>query len=58
MSTWALKEMVQDKVVAGKKALGAWFQRCRVEVGGIGTGMFKNMMSLLVESSMLYSVWS
>ena len=23
-----LKEMVQDKVVAGKKALGAWFQWC------------------------------
>ena len=49
-----LKEMVQDKVVAGKKALGAWFQWCRVEVGDIGTGTFKKLMSSLVESSMLY----
>ena len=36
-----LKEMVQDEVVAGKKALGAWFQWCRVEVGDIGIGKFK-----------------
>ena len=52
------REMVQDKVVAGKKALGAWFQPCRVEVGDIGTRTFKKLMSSLVESSMLYSVWS
>ena len=53
------KEMVLDKVVAGKKALGAWFQRCRVEVGDIGIGTFKKLMSSLVESSMLYGaeIW-
>ena len=33
-----LKEIVQDKVVAGKKALGAWFQWYGVEVGDIGIG--------------------
>ena len=54
-----LKEMVQDKVVAGMKALGAWFQRYRVEVGDIGIGTFKKLMSSLVESSMLYGaeIW-
>ena len=54
-----LKEMVQDKVVAGKKALGAWFQWCRVEVGDIGIGTFKKLMSSLVESSILYGteIW-
>ena len=54
-----LKEMVQDTVVAGKKALGAWFQRCRVEVGDVGIGTFKKLMSSLVESSMLYGaeIW-
>ena len=40
-----LKEMVQDKVVAGKKALGAWFRRCRVEVGDINIGTFKKLIN-------------
>ena len=54
-----LKEMVQDKVVARKKALGDWFQQCRVEVGDVGTGTFRKLMSSLVESSMLYGaeIW-
>ena len=45
-----LEEMVQDKVVAGKKTLGAWFQRCRVEIGDIGTGTFA--------CGVLHAVWS
>ena len=42
-----------------KKALGAWFQRCRVEVGDVGIRTFKKLMSSLVESSMLYGaeIW-
>ena len=48
-----LKEMVQDKVVTGKKALGAWFQRCRVEVGDVGIGTFRKLMSSLVECTEL-----
>ena len=31
-----LDDMVEDKEVDGKKALGAWFQRCNVEMGGGG----------------------
>ena len=30
-----LNDMVEEKVVAGKKAVGAWFSQCRVEVGDI-----------------------
>ena len=29
-----LNDMVQEKAMADKKALGAWFSQCRVEVGG------------------------
>ena len=51
--------MVQEKAMAGKKALGAWFSRCRVEVGDIGVGTFRKLMSSLVESTMLYGaeIW-
>ena len=28
-----LNGMVEEKAVAGEKRLGAWFSRCRVEVG-------------------------
>ena len=40
-----LNEMVQDKVVGGKEALGAWFQWCRVEVGDVGIRAFKELIS-------------
>ena len=54
-----LNDMVQEKAMAGKKALGAWFSRCRVEVGDIGVGTFRKLMSSLVECTMLYGaeIW-
>ena len=54
-----LKNMVEERAVAGKKALGAWFHRCRSELGDIGVGVFRKLMSSLVESTMLYGaeIW-
>ena len=45
--------------MAGKKALGAWFQRCTAELGDIGIGTFRKFMTSLVDSTMLYGaeVW-
>ena len=48
--------MVEDKRVDEKKDLGAWFQRCNVEMGGVQIGTFKRLMSSLVESTMMYEV--
>ena len=54
-----LDDMVKDKGVNGKKALGAWFQMCNVEMGGVEVGTFKRLMSSIVESTMMYGaeVW-
>ena len=54
-----LNDMVEEKAMAGKKALGAWFSRCRVELGDIGVGTFRKLMTSLVESTMLYGaeIW-
>ena len=54
-----LNDMVEERAVAGKKALGAWFSRCRVEVGDISVGTFRKLMASLVESTMLYDaeIW-
>ena len=54
-----LDDMVKDKRVDGKKALGAWFQRCNVEMGGVEVRTFKRLMSAIVESTMMYGaeVW-
>ena len=49
-----LIDMVQEKTMAGKKALGAWLSRCKVEVGNIGVGTFRKLISSLAESTMLY----
>ena len=51
--------MVEEKAFAGKNALGAWFHRCRTELGGIGVGVFRKLMASLVESTMLYGseIW-
>ena len=49
-----LNDMVEEKAMAGKKALRAWFSRCRVEAGDIGVGMFRKLMTLLVDSTVLY----
>ena len=54
-----LNDMVEEKAMAGKKALGVWFSRCRVELGDIGVGTFRKLMTSLVESTMLYGakIW-
>ena len=54
-----LKNMVEERAVAGKKALGAWFHRCRSELGDVEVGVFRKLMSSLVESTMLYGaeIW-
>ena len=31
-----LKEMVEEKAAAGRRALGAWMHRCKTEVGDVG----------------------
>ena len=31
-----LKSMVEERAWAGKRALGAWFHRCRTELGEVG----------------------
>ena len=51
-----LKEMVEEKAGAGRRALGAWMHRCKTEVGDVGVGTFKKLMSALVDSVMLYEV--
>ena len=53
-----LKNMVEERAVASKKALGAWFHR-RSELGDVGVGVFTKLMSSLVESTMLYGaeIW-
>ena len=53
-----LKDMVHDKVMTGKKALGAWFWQCRL-VGNVCIGTFRKLMTSFVETSMLYGaeIW-
>ena len=46
--------MVEEKAIAGKKALGAWLNRCKAEVGDVGVVTFKKLMSALVDSTTLY----
>ena len=48
-----LKGMVEEKAVVGRRALSAWLNRCKAEVG---VGIFKKLMSALVDSTMLYGV--
>ena len=40
-------------MMAGKKALGAWFQQCRLNVDDVGIGTFKKLMTLLLKTSVL-----
>ena len=51
--------MVEEKAVAGKRPLGAWFSRCRLQMGDIGVRTFRKLMSFLVELAMLYGaeIW-
>ena len=47
---------VEEKAAVGRRALGAWLNRCKAEVGDVGIGTFKKLMSALVDSTMLYGV--
>ena len=49
-----LKDMVEDRAAASKRALGSWLGRYRREVGEIGVGTFKKLLSSLVECIILY----
>ena len=46
--------MVEERAMAGKRALGAWFHRCRTELGDVGVGVFRKLMTSLVDLTMLY----
>ena len=48
--------MVEEKAVAGRRALSAWLNRCKAEVGDVGIGIFKKLMGALVNLIMLYGV--
>ena len=54
-----LKNMVKERALVGKNALGAWFHRCRIKLGDIGVGVFRKLMASLVEMTMLYGseIW-
>ena len=51
--------MVEDNAEAGRRALGACFQRCRAEMGEVTVAVFRKLMESLVESTMMYGaeVW-
>ena len=51
-----MKEMVEEKAAAGRRALSAWLNRCKAEVGDVRVGSFKKLMSTLVDSTMVYGV--
>jgi hypothetical protein len=51
-----LKDMVEDRAAAGKRALGSWLGRCRREVGDVGTcWYFQKAAEFLGEIH--HSVW-
>ena len=47
---------MEEKAAAGRRALSAWLNRCKTEVGDVGVGIFKKLMSTLGDSTMLYGV--
>ena len=52
-----LKEMIEGKAEAGRRALGACFSRCREEIQTVGIAM--KLMGSLVESTLMYGaeIW-
>ena len=51
-----LKETVKEKAATGRRALSAWLNRCKTEVGDVGVGVFKKLMSTQIDSNMQYGV--
>ena len=47
---------MEEKAAAGRRALSAWLNRCNTEVGDVGVGICKKLMSALGDSTMLYGV--
>ena len=54
-----LKEMVEDKAEARRRALEVCLLRCRSEIGDVAIGIFRKLMESLVKSGMLYGaeIW-
>ena len=54
-----LTEMVEERAEAGRRAIGACFQRCQAEIGDVGIGIFRKLWGSLVESNMMYGaeIW-
>ena len=48
-----LKEMIEDRAEAGRRALGACFSRCREEIGDMTVGIARKLMGSLVESTLM-----
>ena len=40
---------MEERAVAGKRALDAWFHWCRTELGDVGVGVFRKLMTSLVD---------
>ena len=51
-----LTEMVEERAEAGRRALGASFQRCQAEIGDVGIRIFRKLWGSLVELSIMYGV--
>ena len=51
-----LNNMVEERAVAGKKALGAWFHRCRSELGDVGVGVFRKLTYVII-GRVDHAVW-
>ena len=51
-----LKETVKEKAATGRRALSAWLNRCKTEVGDVGVGVFKKLMSTQIDSNIPYGV--
>ena len=54
-----LKDMIEDRAEAGRRALGACFSRCREEIGDMTVGIARKLMGSLVESTLMYGaeIW-
>ena len=54
-----LREMVEDRAEAGRRALGACFSKCREEIGDLTVGITRKLMGSLVESTLMYGaeIW-
>ena len=46
-------ERVEEKAAAGRRGLSAWLNRCKAKVGDVGVGIFKKLMSALVDLTIL-----